>query len=199
MASYFDTLLSFRQTRKSHASEYRKQNFDILNTEMAIIPTIPGLEVTIRVSDEPVPEYEIPPNSARLVRLDHPWLQRTVPGYPGAQVHKPSPHGYSAKFIAVESGTHPSVEFFKSKDYCGEGNHIAYSVKFDDLELKIRHEPPGLSNEEWEDATSAVVIGDEETQTSEAFCFADLKCSTSDEEKTERGLVYYPGTDTDIC
>jgi hypothetical protein len=153
---------------------------------MAIITAIPGLEVTIRVAGEPVTEYEIPPNSVRFVRLVHPRLQCTVPVYPGAAVHKISPHGYSAKFIAVESGTHPSVEFFKSKDYRGEGNHIAYSVKFDDIELKIRHEPPGPGDEEWEDATSAVVIGDEETQTSEAFCFADLKCGTSNKEKKNK-------------
>ncbi|KAJ8107489.1 hypothetical protein ONZ43_g6717 [Nemania bipapillata] len=82
--------------------------------------------------------------------------------------------GYVAKYIEVESGTYPCVQFAKATKFHYEGHHIAYSVQFDDYYLKLRHQPPYLIHESWEDATDSVVVGTENEQTSQLFRFENL-------------------------
>ncbi|KAI0389460.1 hypothetical protein F5Y17DRAFT_472915 [Xylariaceae sp. FL0594] len=145
---------------------------------MAIIPGIPGLEVTVEVAGIPVPEYEIPPDALKSAKLDQPQEYLCLRSrYPGPRSRSLSRVRYSVKFIEVKAGDYPSIEIFKSSDYQRKSHHIAYRVEFDDLKLKIRHEPYVIK-EEWVNSSEAELVRDGDGLKSAKFRFAHLKYAT---------------------
>ncbi|KAI1128730.1 hypothetical protein F5Y10DRAFT_264920 [Nemania abortiva] len=139
---------------------------------MAIINTVPGLEVSIEVAGKPLREFDVPQDSKDIDKRPALKRQTWAQGHLGSRRRIYS--GYVAKYIAVESGTYPCVQFAKAANFLYEGHHIAYSVRFDDTSLKLRHQPPGFLYDSWEDGTDSVVVGTEREQSSKLFRFANL-------------------------
>ncbi|KAI0441965.1 hypothetical protein F4803DRAFT_551644 [Xylaria telfairii] len=139
---------------------------------MAIIQGIPGLEVYIEVSGKRLKEYDVP-QGAKDVPLP-PETKQSALGLNLGSKHRQINNGYVAKYIEVESGTYPCVQFAKAADLQKAGHHIAYNVKFDDNELELRHQPPGPAYEDWEDSVDSVVVGSSQEQRSQRFRFENL-------------------------
>lgn len=140
--------------------------------EMAIIQGIPGLEVYIEVAGKRLKEYDVPQGAKDV--LPPPEIKQKVLGLNIDRRQRQINHGYVAKYIEVESGTYPCVQFTKTADFRKEGHHIAYNVKFDDNELELRHQPPGPLYEDWEDSIDSVVVGTSQEQRSQRFRFENL-------------------------
>ncbi|KAH8159854.1 hypothetical protein CIB48_g8389 [Xylaria polymorpha] len=139
---------------------------------MAIIQGIPGLEVYIEVAGKRLKEYDVPQGAKDV--LPPPEIKQKVLGLNIDRRQRQINHGYVAKYIEVESGTYPCVQFTKTADFRKEGHHIAYNVKFDDNELELRHQPPGPLYEDWEDSIDSVVVGTSQEQRSQRFRFENL-------------------------
>ncbi|KAI0409816.1 hypothetical protein F4802DRAFT_611504 [Xylaria palmicola] len=149
---------------------------------MAVIKRVPGLEVYVEVAGKRLKEYDVSQGANDIhqppLRKRRKW-DFTQP-YRSCAIE----NGYVAKCIAVESGTYPCVQFIKTPDCPKEGHHIAYSVEFDDVELKLRHQPPGAAYEDyWEDSIDSAVVGTERIQVSQRFRFADLACVDTNDSK----------------
>ncbi|KAI0096935.1 hypothetical protein GGR51DRAFT_566921 [Nemania sp. FL0031] len=153
---------------------------------MAIIDTLPGLKVTVEVADKPLREFNVPYSSNDTRQppvLKSRTKNRNHFGYPHIR------NGYVAKYIEVESGTYPCVQFIKGLDFLYEGHHIAYSVEFDNETLLLRHQPPNLTYESWEDGVDSVVVGTEREQKAKLFRFANLTCISNAEYHNDTGYA----------
>lgn len=142
---------------------------------MAKVKGISGLQVWIEVAGKPVREINVPDDS-KDARQPPVLKCQTQSRGNNPTCPREIKSGYIAQYIEVESGTRPSVQFAKAADFPYEADHIAYSVQFDDTTLKIRHQPPNLINDSWEDNTDGVVVSTKEEQKSQLFRFADLTC-----------------------
>ncbi|KAI0865003.1 hypothetical protein F4860DRAFT_510159 [Xylaria cubensis] len=114
---------------------------------MAIIQGVPGLKVYIEVGGRPLKEYDIPQGSSDI--QPPPALKVQKGNRTTSKGRRTISHGYVAKYIEVDAGTYPTVQFEKTEALRKDGHHIAYGVQFDDTELELRHQPPGRIYKHW--------------------------------------------------
>ncbi|TGJ83280.1 hypothetical protein E0Z10_g5495 [Xylaria hypoxylon] len=117
---------------------------------MAVINGVPGLQVSIEVAGKPLKEFNVP--NGQRGTYESPSLQQLTRNMAIVVGFRKIMNGYVAKYIVVEPGTCPRVEFAKAANFRNEGDHIAYAV------------------------IDSVVVGTEKEQKSQRFRFKDLVC-----------------------
>ncbi|KAI1338707.1 hypothetical protein F5Y15DRAFT_424246 [Xylariaceae sp. FL0016] len=113
---------------------------------MARIPTVPGVEVTIRVRD---------------------FDTKAVSNH-GCKLIQETQWGYLAKYIEADNDTNPVVIFKKQPGFRYHSHHIAYDIQFDDEDPlclsheHLEHHEAGKGRDTtWEDCTAAVIVRDD--------------------------------------
>jgi hypothetical protein len=112
---------------------------------MAIITAIPSLEVTILVDGKPLPEYEVSDQSV-LKESDASQDASKV----ALETRAKTPQSFSVKYIEALSGKKPIISMRKEKGFKHNGHHLGVSVRFDEDNFVITHEPDEALEEDWE-------------------------------------------------
>ncbi|KAI1261388.1 hypothetical protein F5Y18DRAFT_203214 [Xylariaceae sp. FL1019] len=142
---------------------------------MAIIDSVPGVEVIVKINGKAVKEYDVPDYDRTLDRDEIPGLHQRLPRPGRLKGYEKVNHGHIAKYIAVESGVEPQVVVTKAPDFKHHGHHIAAAVHFDQERLCPQHELASDVNEEWTSVTDSVLVrGPDGRLQQRRFQFGDL-------------------------
>ncbi|KAI0144585.1 hypothetical protein GGR57DRAFT_327041 [Xylariaceae sp. FL1272] len=129
-----------------------------LYIDMAIIDSVPGVEVLVKINGKAVNEYDVPDYDRTLDSEEIPRLHQRVPRPGRLKGYVKVNHGHVAKYIAVESGAEPQVVVTKAPHFKHHGHHIAAAVHFDQEQLCPQHELATDVDVEWTSVTDSVLI-----------------------------------------
>lgn len=138
---------------------------------MAVISSVPGLEVTVVIGGVSAQEYAVPDGEERVPD------NVTRQGYhvpPNSSQSLP----YTAQYIEAKPGEQYAFKVKKGPGFQNRSNHIAYRITLDGNQLGLVHDMSKRKHD-WETITDACCTGSPtEGYTSHRFQFAALDIST---------------------
>lgn len=118
---------------------------------MAILPSIPGIQVTINVNGAAAREYEAPEDTTCAVAI------KDFDLTPNRNHNAP----YVVKYIEAIPGAPYEFQIVKRQRFRGRSHHIAAKLVVDGQESGLAHEEQGTrkKNQRWEFESNGITSG----------------------------------------
>lgn len=143
---------------------------------MAILPAVPGLEVTVQVNEFNLREYNDPYESRRRQKaVQDPncrhFMGKPVRGPFGNENASPR----VTKYIESQTGQYFSVCLLKEDYFHHFTHHIASRIHIDGIKRAFVHEPASMLDNEWGERVEYATHRTEEGRITYRFRFSDLR------------------------